>query len=135
MRTGFDKGDFPDLKKNSLGYIDIGIFNPETNPVVTGKDSVDQSVTCLLLTKQRERINQPLIGCMVDDLLFELDEPNVENTEYSISLHRLNILEPRVHADLLSNNLIRGDHVKELGFNFYYKDSWKQKQFELTIKR
>jgi len=91
-------------RKKRISFTDLEMAfdkNPGTNDVekVYNEDAIKRSLMNLILTRRKERLFQPEVGCRVTDYLFEMVSPLTAINIKNAIEETINNYEPRVDLE------------------------------------
>ena len=80
---------FPPTFDNASGEVQM----------LTGEDDIQSSLRVLLATKLGERVMQPLFGCNLDAMVFELLDTTLKTEMKNLVERAILFFEPRINID------------------------------------
>ena len=80
---------FPPTFDNASGEVQM----------LTGEDDIQSSLQVLLATKLGERVMQPLFGCNLDAMVFELLDTTLKTEMKNLIERAILFFEPRINID------------------------------------
>lgn len=85
---------FPPTFDNASGEVQM----------LTGEDDIQSSLRVLLATKLGERVMQPLFGCNLDAMVFELLDTTLKTEMKNLIERAILFFEPRINIDKIDIN-------------------------------
>lgn len=134
------RDEFGLKRKKRIVFTDLDMNftkHPGTDDVVKiyNEESIKRSLKNLILTRRRERLFQPEVGCGVTDYLFELVTPATAINIRNKIQETINNYEPRVDLEEVIVKESDDGHGYTIDIIYYIVNNTEKQEFKYFLER